>query len=101
MLLFFECAVGGFNVTNLITMIMQIIKLLVEIFQTLISFPKKLSFNVDGVCGFENSCTSFIIQLQFQFAPFMISVHCMAHQTNIVVQTLSILHEVNHLEVVM
>ncbi len=40
MLLFVECAVGGSNVTNLITMIMQIIKLLMEVFQTLISFPK-------------------------------------------------------------
>jgi hypothetical protein len=44
MLLFLECAVSGCNVTNLITMIMQIIKSLVEVFQTLISFPKKNVF---------------------------------------------------------
>ncbi len=46
MLLFLECVVGGSNVTNLITMIMQIIKLLVDIFQTLISFPKKKGLSV-------------------------------------------------------
>jgi hypothetical protein len=44
MLLSLKCVVGGFNVTNMITMIMQIIKLLVEVFQTLISFPKKKDF---------------------------------------------------------
>jgi hypothetical protein len=44
MLLFLECAVGGSNVTNLTTMIKQIIKLLVDTFQTLISFPQKNVF---------------------------------------------------------
>jgi hypothetical protein len=60
-----------------------------------------MSFNVDGVNGFLNFCTSYIIQLQSQFVPLMISVPYMAHQTNIIVQTLSILHVVNHLEVIM
>jgi hypothetical protein len=31
----------------------------------------------------------------------MIEVHCKAHQTNLVVQTLSILHMVNYLEGIM
>jgi hypothetical protein len=35
MLLSLECAVGGSNVTNLITMIMKIIKLLMEVFEKL------------------------------------------------------------------
>jgi hypothetical protein len=46
-----------------------------------------MSFGRDGVSVFEGWCISVIIQFQYQFAPFMIGVHWMAHETNLVVQT--------------
>jgi hypothetical protein len=46
-------------------------------------------FDVNGVSTFQGLRSRVTIQIQHQYVPFVIDVHCVAHQTNIVVQTLS------------
>jgi len=57
-----------------------------DLTQNTISF-KLLTFVVDGVNVFQSIRICMIVQLKEQDAPFIISVHCMNHCTNMVVQT--------------
>jgi hypothetical protein len=57
-----------------------------DLTQNTISF-KLLTFVVDEVNVFQNIKTRVIVQLKEQDAPFIISVHCMNHCTDTVVQT--------------
>jgi hypothetical protein len=46
---------------------------------------KLVCFGVDGVSTFQGFKLRTTIQIQWQYVPFVVSVHCMAHQTNIAV----------------
>jgi hypothetical protein len=52
---------------------------------------KLVSFGV----GFKYGIT---FQIQCQYVPFIMSVHCMVHWTNLTIQTLSNLSLVSHIE---
>jgi hypothetical protein len=55
-------------------------------------------FGVNGFNTFQGLRSQVTIQIQCQYAPFVVNVHCMAHQTNLVRQTLSNLPLVSHIE---
>jgi hypothetical protein len=46
---------------------------------------KLVCFCVDGVSTFQGFRLRMIVQIQRQYAPFVVSVHCMAHQTNLLI----------------
>jgi hypothetical protein len=57
-----------------------------------------MCFDVNGVNTFQDLRLGVTIQIQRQYVPFVVDVHCVAHQTNIVVQTLSNLPLVFYIE---
>lgn len=59
---------------------------------------RMVCFGADGVSVFQGLRTGVTMQLKQQHAPFMIGVHCMAHQTNLAVEPLSNLPMVEKLE---
>jgi hypothetical protein len=101
MLLSLQSVVDGSNATNLTIVITQTIFINKGISNLDFISKKVMSFGGDGVSIFEGCCIGVIIQFRYQFAPFMIGVHWMAHETNLVVQTFFILPMVNHLEMIM
>jgi hypothetical protein len=60
-------------------------------------------FGVDGVLIFQEPKTNVIIQLKEKCTPFMFKVHfrvhCVAHQTNLTIQTFSKLPLMSKIEV--
>jgi hypothetical protein len=59
---------------------------------------KMVCFGVDGVITFQGLRSRIIVQIQQQYAPFVIGVHCMAHQINLAVQTFSHLPLISRIE---
>jgi hypothetical protein len=59
---------------------------------------KLVYFGVDGVNTFQGLRYGVIIQIQWQYVPFVTNAHCMAHWTNLAIQTLSHLPLVSHIE---
>jgi hypothetical protein len=59
---------------------------------------KLFSFGVDRVTIFQGVKNGVITQIMQKHAPFVSGVHCMAHRTNLVVQTFSALSLVSKLE---
>ena len=57
-----------------------------------------ITFGADGVSTFQGAKTGVTVQLVTKHAPFMVGVHCMAHRTNLAVQTLSEFEVVRHVE---
>ncbi len=57
-----------------------------------------MNFSADGVFVFQGTRSSVIIQIVNGRAPHFMGVHCMAHRTNLVVQTLSHLQMVSRIE---
>lgn len=57
-----------------------------------------ITFGVDGVSTYQGVKSGFIVKLINKHTPFMVGVYCMAHHTNLVVQTLSKLKTVRHVE---
>lgn len=55
-------------------------------------------FAANRVSTFQGLKFGVIIQIQRQYSPFVTGVHCMAHWTNLVVQTFSNLPLVFHIE---
>jgi hypothetical protein len=53
---------------------------------------------VDGVSMFQGVKFGLIVLLKTQQAPYLIRIHCMAHQTNLAVQSLSSMPMVSKLE---
>jgi len=49
---------------------------------------KLISFGVDGVNVFQGVHSGVICQMQDNYSPHLEGIHCMAHRTNMVVQTL-------------
>jgi hypothetical protein len=62
---------------------------------------KLISFGVDGVLIFQGAKSGVTTQLKKKFAPYMLGVHCVEHQANLVVQTLSKLPLVSKIEVML
>ncbi len=62
---------------------------------------KLISFSVDGVLIFQGAKSGVTTQLKNKFAPYMLGVHYVAHQTNPVVQTLSKLPMVSKIELML
>jgi hypothetical protein len=52
---------------------------------------KLICFGVDGVNVFQGTMSGVAKQIKENYVPHSIGVHYMAHSTNLVVQTLSIL----------
>ncbi len=46
-----------------------------------------ICFGVDKVDTFQGLIFGIIVQIQYWYVPFVIGVHCMGYQTNLVVQT--------------
>ena len=57
-----------------------------------------ITFGADVVFVFQDAKSNVIVQLINNHAPFMVGVHCMAYQTNLVVQTLSDFEVVKYVE---
>jgi hypothetical protein len=57
-----------------------------------------ISFGVDGMLDFQGAKISVIIKLKEKYAPFMLRVYCVAHQTNLIVHTFSKLLLVSKIE---
>ncbi len=49
---------------------------------------KFINFGANGVLIFQGVKSGVTTQLKEKFAPYMLKVHCVAHQTNLVVQKL-------------
>jgi len=50
---------------------------------------KLMSFRTNDINVFQNTKSNVTKQIQDDYAPFSTGVHCMAHQTNLAMQTLS------------
>lgn len=59
---------------------------------------KLVYFGVDKITIFHNVKSGVMTQLMQKYIPFVSDVHCMAHRTNIVVQTLNTLSLVSKIE---
>ncbi len=59
---------------------------------------KLVCFGVNGFNTFQGLRWRVTIQIQRQYDPFVVNVHCMAHRTNLVVQTFSNPPLVFHIE---
>jgi hypothetical protein len=57
-----------------------------------------MTFGADGVSTFQGVKSGVTTQLINKHAPFMVGVHCMAHRTNLAVETLSSFEVVKHVE---
>ncbi len=57
-----------------------------------------ICFGVDGVNTFQGLRSIVTVQIQCQYAPFVTNVHCMAHETNLTIQTFSNLPLVSCIE---
>jgi hypothetical protein len=49
---------------------------------------KLINFGAYGVSIFQGAKSGVTAQLKEKFAPYMLGVHCVAHQTNLAIQTL-------------
>jgi len=61
-------------------------------------FQKLLCIGVDGVSTFQGTKTSVTKQINTNYAPFSIGVHCMVHRCNFAFKTLSTLGMVSNIE---
>ncbi len=59
---------------------------------------KLISFGANGVSIFQGAKIGVTTQLKEKFSPYMLGVHCVAHRTNLVIQTLSKLPLVSKIE---
>jgi hypothetical protein len=50
---------------------------------------KLVSFGANGIWDFKGAKSGVTTQLKEKFAPYMVGVHCVPHQTNLIIQTLS------------
>ncbi len=89
-------AEGG-NANNLIVIIIQVFMQLGGLIQE-DSTKRLICFGANGASIFQGYRTNVTFQLKEKFALCMMGQHCMAHQTNIVVQVLSNLPMVAKLE---
>ncbi len=80
--------VVGLGVDNLIQVLMQVLMHQGGLTKDLICI-KFMTFGADGVFVFQATRSSGTWQIFDAWAPHSIGVHCMAHKTNLVVQTLS------------
>ncbi len=62
---------------------------------------KLIMFGVDGVLIFQGAKTNVIIQLKEKCTFFMFKVHCVAHQTDLTIQTFSKLPLMSKIEVML
>jgi hypothetical protein len=76
----------GSNVDNLTKVIVDSLLTYSGISESNLA-SKLVCFGVDGVTTFQGPKTNVITQLK-KNTPFMLGVHCVTHQTNLVVQTL-------------
>jgi hypothetical protein len=87
-LLHLERLVGGGNVDNLTNVILK--SLMVNGGLTMEEINNKLiSFGFNGVVVFTYVHNGVITQITKKATPFMFDVHCVAHWTNLIMQTLS------------
>lgn len=87
----------GSNAKNL----MQIIIDALLVYNGLFEFDliaKFVYFDVDGMTTFEGNKIDIKVYLKEKHAPFMFNLHCVAHRTNLVVQTLPQLSLVSKIE---
>lgn len=61
-------------------------------------WERLITFGVNKVSTFQGAKTSVFVQLKDLHAPYMIGVHCNAHMTDLVVQTLLDYDVVKHIE---
>jgi hypothetical protein len=59
---------------------------------------KLVYFGADGVNIFQGFKYTITVKIQCQYVPFIMVVHCMAHWTNLAIQTLLNLYLVFHIE---
>lgn len=50
-----------------------------------------VSFNEDGAMVFQGVCNRVTMQLQQEICLFMVGMHCMAHHTNLAMQTFQVI----------
>jgi hypothetical protein len=60
---------------------------------------KLVCFGANGISTFQRFRLGVTFQIQCQYVPFVVGAHCMAHQTNFVLQTFSNLPLVFHIEI--
>jgi len=92
----FECLVESGIATNIKSVILVA-------FITMVVWPMKKLLNelllgVNGVSMFQGVKLGLIVLPKTQQAPYLIKIHCMANQTNLVVQSLSSMLMVSKLE---
>jgi hypothetical protein len=93
----FKHVAVGLGVDNLTQIPMQTLMHERGLMKFLIG-KRLMTFGVDGVFVFQDIRSSVIIQIVDGWAPHFMGVHCMAHITNLVVQTLSHLQMVSRIE---
>jgi hypothetical protein len=59
---------------------------------------KLVSFGVDAVNTFQGFKSRITFQIQCQYVPFIMNMHCVVHWTNLTIQTLLNLSLVSHIE---
>jgi hypothetical protein len=74
----------GSSVDSLTLQIMNSLMAQGDLKQTYL-VSKSVCFHVDGVSTFQGLRLKVTVQIQWQYAPCVVSVHCMAHRTNLVV----------------
>jgi hypothetical protein len=59
---------------------------------------KLVSFGVDAVNTFQGLRSGITFQIQCQYVPIIMNMHCVVHWINLTIQTLSNLSLVSHIE---
>jgi hypothetical protein len=93
----FEHVEVGLGVDNLTQILMQTLMHERGLMKNLIG-KRLMNFSADGVFVFQGTRSGVIVQIVNGWAPHFMGVHCVAHRTNLVVQTLSHLQMVSRIE---
>jgi hypothetical protein len=96
MLFSLQRVVDGARVDNLTIVIMEALQK--RGLNPTFVFQKLLCFGVNGINTFQGTKIGVIKQINTNYAPFSIGVHCIAHRCNLAFKTLSTLGIISSIE---
>jgi hypothetical protein len=86
-LLFLECVFDGASSNNMIQLIIEALTIKGALTKKYMT-KKLVSFGVDKVSILQGTCNGVIVQIQNNYAPHMVGVHCKENHKSLVVQSI-------------
>ncbi len=97
MMIYLQKVVDGVGANNLTIAIMEALHNSGGLSSTIVA-EKLLCFGADGVNTFQGIKIGVTKQINTNYAPFSIGVHCMVHRCNLAFKTLSTLGIISNIE---